>query len=67
MSYQFTFVKVAEGWVGIVDGKLLCVANGAKFLCVVDVSSWHLSYQHSKNLSHQLMQWPSLMLKGLAR
>lgn len=38
MSYQFTFAKVVEGWVGIVGGKLLCVASGAKFLCVVDVS-----------------------------
>jgi hypothetical protein len=33
------FGKVAKGWVEIVSGKLLYVANVAKLLCVVNVSS----------------------------
>jgi hypothetical protein len=36
--------EVIEGWVGVVGGKLLCV---------IDVGSWHLSRQCSKNLLSQ--------------
>jgi len=35
-----SFGEVVEGWVGIVGGKFLCIANGANLLCVVDVGSW---------------------------
>jgi hypothetical protein len=34
-----SFGKVIEGYIGIVGGKLLCVANGAELLCVVDGGS----------------------------
>jgi hypothetical protein len=34
-----SFGEVVEGWVGIVGGKFLSVASGAKLLCVVDVGS----------------------------
>jgi hypothetical protein len=34
-----SFGKVAEVWAGIASGKFLCVANGAKLLCVVDLGS----------------------------
>ncbi len=36
--------EVNKGWVGVIGGKLLCVASGAKVLCVVNVGSWCLSY-----------------------
>jgi hypothetical protein len=65
-----SFGKFAKGWVGVASGKLFCVINGVKFLCVIYVGSYHLSCQHSKSLlSHtkQLVQWPNLMLKGLPR
>jgi hypothetical protein len=39
-----SFDKVAKGWDGIVGGKLLCFANGAKLLCVVDMGSWYFPY-----------------------
>jgi hypothetical protein len=54
-----SFGEVVEGWVNVIGGrflcivggaKLLCVVGGAKLLCVVDVGSWCLSCQHSKNL-----------------
>jgi len=49
-----SFGKVIEGWAAIISGKFLCVTNGGKLLCVIDVGSWRLSCQHSKNLlSHQ--------------
>jgi hypothetical protein len=49
-----SFSKVIEGWVGIIGGKFLCVISGEKLLCVVDVGSWRLFCQHSKNLlSHR--------------
>ncbi len=34
-----SFNEVVEGWVAIVGEKLLCVANGAKLFCVVNVGS----------------------------
>jgi hypothetical protein len=34
-----SFGKVVKGWVGIISGKFLCVANGAKLLCVVHMGS----------------------------
>jgi hypothetical protein len=50
-----SFGKVAESWVDITGEKLICVVGGAKFLCVVNVGSWHFSCQRSKNLlSHQI-------------
>ncbi len=45
-----SFGEVSKGWVDIVGGKPLCVVGGAKFLCVVNVGSWRLSYQCSKSL-----------------
>jgi hypothetical protein len=33
------FGKVVEGWVSITSGKLLCVIDGAKLFCVIDVDS----------------------------
>jgi hypothetical protein len=32
-----SFGKVAKGWVGVAGGKLFCVINGVKFVCVIDV------------------------------
>jgi hypothetical protein len=45
-----SFGEVVEGWVAIIGGKFLYVANGANLLCVVDVGSWRLFCQHSKSL-----------------
>jgi len=38
-----SFNEVIEGWVGIACEKILCVVDGAKFLCVVNVGSWCFS------------------------
>jgi hypothetical protein len=64
-----SFGKVVEGWAGIASGKFLCVANGAKLLYVVDVGSCASFIDIRKAYCHikLLVQWPSLMLKGLAR
>jgi hypothetical protein len=45
-----SFGEVIEGWIDIIGEKFFCVTNGAKFLCVVDVGSRHLSYQCLKSL-----------------
>jgi hypothetical protein len=37
-----SFGEVAKGWADIINGKFFCVANGANFICVVDVGSWCL-------------------------
>jgi hypothetical protein len=38
-----SFGEVAKGWVNVVGGKLLCVVDGAKLLCVCNVGLWCLS------------------------
>jgi hypothetical protein len=45
-----SFGEDVEGWAGITCGKFLCVTSGAKLFCVVDMGSWCLSCQSSKNL-----------------
>jgi hypothetical protein len=37
------FGGVVESWADITGEKLLCVVDGAKFFCVIDVGSWCLS------------------------
>jgi hypothetical protein len=39
-----SFGEVAKGWVIIIGEFFFCVASSAKFLCVIDVGSQHLSY-----------------------
>jgi hypothetical protein len=50
-----SFTKVVESWADITSEKFICVVDGVKLLCVVDVGSWCLFCQHSKSLlSHQI-------------
>jgi hypothetical protein len=51
-----SFGKLVEGWANIIGGKILCVIDGTKLFCVVDVGSWHLSCWRLKSL---LSHWTS--------
>jgi hypothetical protein len=50
-----SFSKVVESWADIASEKLICVVDGVKLLCVVNVGSWCLFCQCLKSLlSHQI-------------
>jgi hypothetical protein len=63
-----SFGGVTKGWVGIAFGKLLCVAvvqnSFVLSMLVHDVS--FVNVQKSCCHTEQLVQWPDLILKGLA-
>jgi len=45
-----SFGEIVESWACIASEKFLCVVDGGKLLCVIDVGSWCFSCQRSKNL-----------------
>jgi hypothetical protein len=65
---ELSIVEVAKGWVGIVGGIFFYVASGVKFylLSMLVHDAFLADVQRSCCHVKHLVQWSTLMLKGLA-